>query len=165
MGVGPSWFAADQVFEGNGGWYIGSREGFSIGPYETMAAAQATVEELRRQLADSGSVRVGELLRVVRRLVDERQGDVVRRSSYGRMSPARAGELARLGHRSPGLFVLYGRWYFVTREGIDVGPYPSSSAAEDGRRRLVATLAGCDTLRQRRRVIAEFMTGPPVSGV
>ncbi len=157
--VGPGWFAADQIFEGSGGWYIGSRDGFSIGPYLSAGAARADVAELRRRLAIGGGAGVHDVLNVVRELLEGRQADVERGRRFGRMHPARAGEPPRLGYRSPRLFALYGRWYFLTREGIDVGPYPSKDHADQGQQRLVALLRGCASDEERRRAIVDFVAG------
>lgn len=158
--VGPRWFAADQVFEGSGGWYIGSRDGFSIGPYDSKSAAYDEVAELRRRLTDAGQARVGEILGVVRELIEDRQAGSARAPRFGRMDPVRSGEPPRLGYRSPRLFALYGKWYFLTREGIDVGPYPSKDAADQGQQRLVHLLRGCRDDRERRRTIVDFMIDP-----
>lgn len=157
-GVGPSWFAADQVFEGNGGWYVGSRDGFSIGPYDSESAAQAEAAELRRHVA--GTRNVSEMLNAVRRLIEMRQQQPVGERTRGRLSPVRDGEPPRIGERSPRFFVLYGKWYFMTREGIDVGPYASKDAAAREQQRLLDLLQGCQGNGERRRAIFEFMTAP-----
>lgn len=154
-GISPSWFAVDEVFEGRGGWYIGARDGFSIGPYDSPDAAHDEASDMRRRMADAGSVR--DVLRVVTDVLERRQDNATRPRTFGRMLPARAGELPRLGYRTPRLFAVYGKWYFTTREGVDVGPYGSRASAERGQRELVVQLQGCDTDRQRWHTIVEFM--------
>ena len=50
-----------------------------------------------------------------------------------------------------------GRWYFATREGIDVGPYPSRQAAEAGAARLAKALKSAKDPVAARKIIGEFM--------
>lgn len=153
---GPSWFPVDRIFAGAGGWYIGRRDGFAVGPYLSAEAAQAEAAALRRRLEGGGTVR--DLLDVVRELLEARQPEATRPRRYGRMEPPRRGEPPRLGYRSPHLFAVYGRWYFVTREGIDVGPYPTRAAAAGARDRLLVQLQRCGTDTERRQAIVDFMT-------
>lgn len=154
-GVGPSWFTIDQVFKGIGGWYVGSRDGFSIGPYHTEQEARAEAGELGRRLDEAGNV--SDVLQLVCQVLEKRQQNSAGQRRFGRMNPVRAGEPARLGYRSPRRFALYGRWYFMTREGIDVGPYPSREAAEQAETRLVERLLRCENERERRSAIYEFV--------
>ncbi|MEM1434612.1 MAG: DUF6316 family protein [Pseudomonadota bacterium] len=42
----------------------------------------------------------------------------------------REGETARLWFRTGREFHVDGQWYFATREGIDVGPYPTQVEAQ-----------------------------------
>lgn len=50
-----------------------------------------------------------------------------------------------------------GKWYFVTREGIDVGPYDSRQAAEAGSARLAKGLHGVKDPIAAQKIIREFM--------
>jgi hypothetical protein len=51
-------------------------------------------------------------------------------------------------------------WYFLTREGIDVGPHDSRVEAETAVRRLTRLLGKCQTEEQRRLAIYEFINRP-----
>lgn len=53
--------------------------------------------------------------------------------------------------------VADGKWYFATREGIDVGPYATRKAAEEGSARLARMLRGVDEPVAVRKIIGEFM--------
>jgi hypothetical protein len=46
------------------------------------------------------------------------------------MNPVRANERSQTWFRSERVFLSNGRWYFHTREGVDVGPYESQFEAE-----------------------------------
>jgi hypothetical protein len=48
-------------------------------------------------------------------------------------------------------------WYFATREGVDVGPYPSCKAAEAAAARLAKALHGIDDPVAIQKIIREFM--------
>ena len=70
----------------------------------------------------------------------------------------RRGETQKTYFRSVGRALLAdGRWYFATREGIDVGPYPSRQAAEAGGVRLAKALKGAKDPIAARKIIGEFM--------
>ena len=53
--------------------------------------------------------------------------------------------------------VSEGKWYFATREGIDVGPYPTQAAAEAGGVRLAKMLHGVNDPIAACKIIREFM--------
>ena len=44
----------------------------------------------------------------------------------------RTGEKGRLPKRKSRFFKIEGYWYYSTREGMDIGPFDSVSAAEKG---------------------------------
>jgi hypothetical protein len=46
------------------------------------------------------------------------------------MNAVRANERSQTWFRSERVFLSNGRWYFHTREGVDVGPYESQFEAE-----------------------------------
>ncbi len=46
------------------------------------------------------------------------------------MSESRSNEEPRTWFRSERVFLVDGRWFFHTREGVDVGPYESQFEAE-----------------------------------
>jgi len=50
-----------------------------------------------------------------------------------------------------------GHWYFATREGVDVGPYPTRDAAEAGSKRLAKMLRGINDSVAAQKIIREFM--------
>lgn len=70
----------------------------------------------------------------------------------------RQGEPAKTYFRAGGRSLLSdGSWYFATREGIDVGPYPSRQAAEAGSARLAKLLRGNTDPVAVQKIIREFM--------
>jgi hypothetical protein len=70
----------------------------------------------------------------------------------------RKGESAKTYFRAAGRSVVSdGKWYFVTREGIDVGPYDSREAAEAGSVRLAKGLHGVKDPIAVQKIIREFM--------
>ncbi len=50
-----------------------------------------------------------------------------------------------------------GRWYFATREGVDVGPYATRAAAESGGARLAKMLHGINDPIAAGKILREFM--------
>ncbi len=53
----------------------------------------------------------------------------------------RAGEEERLRFRSKRIFTIDGKYYFTTRECVDVGPFPSRTAAEKAVQLFVKTVS------------------------
>jgi hypothetical protein len=77
---------------------------------------------------------------------------------YARCMENRHGEPAKTYFRSNGRATLIqGKWYFATREGIDVGPYESQKQAEAASARLAAALNGVDDPIAVEKIIREFM--------
>lgn len=68
----------------------------------------------------------------------------------------RKNESQKIWFRSERVFRVDGRWYFHTREGIDVGPYESRFEAEIDATMLIANLKAADPGRAK-TVIREFM--------
>jgi hypothetical protein len=66
----------------------------------------------------------------------------------------RAGEVPVPRARSERIF---NQWFIRTREGIEVGPYPSREAAEIGAEKLSAMLDGINDPEITRQFIREFM--------
>jgi len=51
------WFRTSRIFNENGAWYIATREGINVGPYDQLQRAQLDAERLIQMLkdhADSG---------------------------------------------------------------------------------------------------------------
>jgi hypothetical protein len=70
----------------------------------------------------------------------------------------RKGDTPKTYFRAGGRSLLAdGTWYFATREGIDVGPYPTREAAEAGSVRLAKMLRGVDDTLAVQKIIREFM--------
>ena len=55
-------------------------------------------------------------------------------------------------------FQMNGKWYFATREGIDVGPFPSREAAEVGVEKLIAMIRGVTDPKEVHKLIEGFAT-------
>jgi hypothetical protein len=152
----PSWFAADVTFEGADGWYIGSQNGFSLGPYCNEQTAKMQSAEVQQRLARAKDG--GDRLRIVRTFL---AGQKDRKDPSADQHPVRSGEAIRMWFRSDRCFTVGDhQWYFLTREGIDVGPYDSKFEAETEARRLIRLLKKCDTEEQLRLTIYEFVRRP-----
>lgn len=151
-GASHSWFAADEFFQRKDGWYVGSRNGLRIGPYPNRQTAQVQSAEAQRELAraKTGSDRV----RIVSRLIAAQKA-----ADAGHVQ-VRQGESPHTRFRTERCFSTEGRWYFSTREGLDVGPYDTKSAAETDARRLVRLLRKCTTDEQCILAIYEFVRRP-----
>jgi hypothetical protein len=70
--------------------------------------------------------------------------------------------------RSDRVFASDGRWYFSTREGIDLGPYDTPAEARMHVEALCERLRSMCPGRQSRAVVCEFIfqscsTGKPLS--
>ncbi len=167
----PSWFAADQVFRGDDGWYIGSPDGFRVGPYPRRDTAgrrsEAITATLRRCRSTSDTVRT------VRRFLHEQSTAEGRRLRSGQTAPAptgsvaappvRAGEPQRTWFRTSRFFSVGEVWFFTTREGIDVGPYESKAAAQRDAARLLDILKATATEAEARLAIHQFNSRPVAS--
>ena len=54
-------------------------------------------------------------------------------------------------------FMSNGKWFFSTREGIDVGPYASREAAEFAIARLIKQLDGVTEADEAVKVVRQFL--------
>jgi hypothetical protein len=52
---------------------------------------------------------------------------------------------------------IFNQWFIRTREGIEVGPYPTREAAEAAAKQLSAMLDGINDPEITRQFIREFM--------
>jgi hypothetical protein len=142
----PAWFAADQFFAAPDGWYVGTADGFRVGPFANEEQAAGHSRELSAKLLRCRDTT--EMVRTVRWFVHEQTRRHGRQVKNGVPAPtgdsgepqARAGEKPRLRFRTERLFAVADGWYFTTREGIDVGPYRSRDEAQAGAARLLALL-------------------------
>ncbi len=73
------------------------------------------------------------------------------------MQVGRHNELTRTWFRSDPVFSCNGRWYFHTREGIDVGPYDSQLEAEVESGMLRQLLKRHGMERRAREVLRDFI--------
>jgi hypothetical protein len=70
----------------------------------------------------------------------------------------RHGESAKTYFRSNGRATLIqGKWYFATREGVDVGPYETQRQAEAAAARLTTMLRRVRDPIAVEKIIREFM--------
>ncbi|HTO59037.1 MAG TPA: DUF6316 family protein [Pseudomonadales bacterium] len=74
--------------------------------------------------------------------------------------PSRAGEPDKMRFRGSHVFPAHGKWYFNTREGIDVGPFETRSDAEINSTRLRLVLAKIDDPELARTVITRYTEIP-----
>lgn len=168
----PHWFAADRVFQAPDGWYIGDPAGYRVGPYQRRAMAEVRSQQISAHLSrcDATLQRV----RMVRRFLHAETRDSRRRvltsATPGRaldletrqQSVTRSGEQHPVRFRTNRFFNAGGRWYFTTREGIDVGPYDTRAAAERDAGRLIQLLLRTDTQAQARLTIQQFQIRPVI---
>ena len=73
------------------------------------------------------------------------------------MSDFRRGEPQERHFRSDRVVMARGRWYVVTRERIDVGPYATKEAAETAAEQLAQALDGIDDPAIALALISEFV--------
>ncbi len=160
----PAWFAADQTFNAPDGWYIGSPEGFSVGPYRDRDHAEGYSRTLATELNQCSNA--SEVAATVRRFIHEQTIEPGRwlRSGVARAAttdspdapPRRSGEKPRVRFRTNRFFSAGGQWYFATRETLDVGPYATRADAERDAGRLLDILRITRTLPERRLVTRLF---------
>ncbi|HEX7037339.1 MAG TPA: DUF6316 family protein [Pseudomonadales bacterium] len=166
----PAWFAADHLFQGADGWYIGAEDGYRIGPYPIRSEALRRSQELVAKLERCQTAR--EQVRLVRTFLhgETRQNRRQVRTGSAAPSPSaqpgagqppvRAGESPRTWFRTSRFFIVGGGWFFSTRENIDVGPYQTREEAERDAGRLVEILQTCTSDAERRLTIMQFKTRP-----
>jgi hypothetical protein len=174
----PSWFAADNIFRGTEGWYIGSPRSFKVGPYQHQTEAEARSREITSQLKHCADI--GSMVRTVRAFLNSQSEAVeipapavaaesaVKRPAHGvvgsvKVPPLRAGEDAAVWFRTSRYFAVDDAWFFATRENIDVGPYASKAAAEQDAKRLVELLNATESESERLRAIHQFKTRPTMN--
>lgn len=160
----PAWFAADRTFNAPDGWYVGSPEGFSVGPYRDRDDAEGFSRALTAELNQCGTT--GEVVAAVRRFIHQQNSEHGRwlRSGVSRAvtsdgpdaPPLRSGEKPRVRFRTNRFFSAGGQWYFATRETVDVGPYATRADAELDAGRLLEILRVTRSLPERRLVIRLF---------
>lgn len=73
------------------------------------------------------------------------------------MQAARDNEQPKTWFRSERVFLSNGKWYFHTREGVDVGPYDSQFEAEIEAGMLKELLRDREGRQQPLSVIREFV--------
>jgi Domain of unknown function (DUF6316) len=87
-------------------------------------------------------------------------------SDTDKPSDVRAGEKPQRHFRTPDrCFRTNGHWYFATREGINVGPYDTQTAAHTATTRLVPLLRATDKTKAE-VIIRDFIArrGDPWPG-
>ncbi len=72
----------------------------------------------------------------------------------------RSGEPEKMRFRGSHVFPAHGKWYFNTREGIDVGPFDSRPEAEINSTRLRIVLAKIEDQELARTVIRRYTEIP-----
>ena len=74
--------------------------------------------------------------------------------------PSRSGEPEKMRFRGSHVFPAGGKWYFNTREQIDVGPFDSKEEAEINSIRLRLVLTKIDDPELARTVITRYREIP-----
>jgi hypothetical protein len=72
----------------------------------------------------------------------------------------RSGEPDKMRFRGSHVFPAHGKWYFNTREGIDVGPFDTRGEAEINSTRLRLVLAKIEDPELARTVISRYTEIP-----
>jgi hypothetical protein len=80
------------------------------------------------------------------------------------MHAARSNEQSKTWFRSDRVFLSNGKWYFHTREGVDVGPYDTQFEAEIEASMLKELLRESDPAQPPITVIREFVLDSYVMG-
>lgn len=168
----PGWFAADQVYSAADGYYIGSPNGFRVGPYPRKATAESRSRTITSTL--TSCTNTGDMVRAVRRFLHDQSAREGRQLGSGEPArapgvmgsieppPRRSGEAARVWFRTSRFFNVEDVWFFATREGIDVGPYESKAAAQRDANRLLEILRNTGTEAEGRLAIYQFKSRPQV---
>lgn len=166
----PTWFAADRLLQRSDGWYIGSADGFRVGPYPIKSEAVRWSRELVAKLERCRSTT--EQVRMVRAFLHEQHHRNKRQLQSGpsvaetapdgaaARPPVRDGEPSRMWFRTSRFFLVDEAWFFSTREGIDVGPYATREEAERDASRLLEILQNTATDTECRLAIMQFKTRP-----
>jgi hypothetical protein len=74
--------------------------------------------------------------------------------------PSRSGESDRVRFRNNHVFVSHDKWYFTTREAVDVGPFETRADAEINSTRLRLVLANIDDPLLARAVVTRYTEIP-----
>jgi len=74
--------------------------------------------------------------------------------------PSRSGEQDKIRFRGSHVFPAHGKFYFNTREGVDVGPFETRADAEINSTRLRLVLANIQDPALARVVIARYTEIP-----
>lgn len=128
-----------RTFEKADGWYFITREGVDVGPFPNELLAKEGVENYAGFSMDADRVYM-DSVDVVPDESDpqEDDGDVVVPPAHhepvyqGEVFDRRRGDEMPAEMRSGRVFEGKGGWYFATREGGNIGPFPSITAAEAG---------------------------------
>jgi hypothetical protein len=127
-----------RTFAKPDGWYFITREGVDVGPFPTESLAQEGVENYAGFSMDADRVYIDSMDVVPDESETETQDDLDVPPAHhepvyqGEVFDRRRGDEAPAESRSGRVFEGKGGWYFSTREGGNVGPFPSVAAAEAG---------------------------------
>ena len=168
----PAWFQADEVFDHEGYWYLGSLGSLHIGPYSNRETAETKSVQVTKELCEMSNG--GNQLRYVRKLLHTEWNEIGMTNSDGERclseeieltpppSPVRRGEAAKNWFRSERFVKVSGVWFFTTREGIDVGPFFSELEAKKHEQQLVAMLKKSKSEQEALRMVYEYKHRPPL---
>ncbi len=155
----PKWFEVNSTFKYANGWYIGSRTGVNLGPYEDQETAELRSKEISNKLENTACP--GERIALVRQLLhteweSSKPSSKPDFASAKHETSVRKGEECKTWIRSERFFTVDGAWFFSTREGIDVGPYTTKVDTRKEERRLVKLLATTPNPTEAVLLIHEF---------
>ena len=155
----PKWFEVNSTFKYSNGWYIGTRSGVNIGPYEDRETAKLRSKEISHKLTNTASS--SERLALLRQLLHDewkksKPSSKPNFSSTKNEMSVRKGEECKTWFRSERFYSMDGAWFFSTREGAEVGPYATKEDAHKDERRLVKLLAATPDPTAATILIHEF---------
>ncbi|HQQ63525.1 MAG TPA: DUF6316 family protein [Pseudomonadales bacterium] len=127
-----------RTFEKDDGWYFITREGVDVGPFPSELLAKEGVENYAGFSMDADRVYIDSVDVVPDESDSQDYGDEDVPPAHhepvyqGEVFDRRRGDESPAEMRSGRVFEGKGGWYFATREGGNVGPFPSIAAAEAG---------------------------------
>lgn len=135
---GPVPERASRTFMKEDGWYFMTREQVDVGPFASQDLAEKGVEDYAGFSMDSERVYFDSLDIDAPAVPDESEphdeGEPVGRAALDELVcevfDRRRGEEAPAPVRTSRLFSNHEGWWFATREGANIGPFPDREPAE-----------------------------------
>ena len=147
----PAWFSVEKTFQIGRGWYIGDIDALNIGPYSSQSEAEHSGQTISRRIAavktsEAKNALIREFLQEEWEKVDKTRSAEGRKSVSDQQSEysVRNDERAKNWFRADRIYNVSSEWFFSTREGIQIGPFPTREEAEIRKSDLVSILSSVD---------------------